>query len=94
MNNTNDKISIQILNNLLFQNKLIAENENVILDLNMRILNIEKTLIFLEKKIIETCKKTNDTYCILFSVNENIGINSVILTIFVILQFVILFKIF
>ncbi len=94
MNNTNDKVSIQILNNLLFQNKLIAENENVILDLNMRILNIEKTLIFLEKKIIETYKKTNDTYCILFSVNENIGINSVILTIFVILQFVILFKIF
>lgn len=91
---TNDKILVEILKNLSFQNKLIAENENVILDLNMRILNIEKSLIFLEKKITETYRKTHDTYCILFSVNENIGINNIALAIFGILQFIILFKIF
>jgi len=91
---SNDKISIEILKNLSFQNKILTENEHTLLDLNMRVLNIERYLISLEKKLIDTYKKINDTYCILFNINENIGINSIVITIFVLLQFVILFKIF
>jgi hypothetical protein len=91
---TNDKILIEILNNLSFQNKLIAENDNVMLDLNMRILNIEKKITLLEKKITETQRKTNDIYYVLFKISENIGVNNIILLIFCILQIIILFKIF
>jgi hypothetical protein len=91
-------LSFEILKNLLFQNKIITENENLLLELNIRILNIEKKLLFLEKKITETHRETyrkiNDTYCLLFNIKENISINTIVLVIFCILQFFIFFKIF
>jgi len=83
----NDKILIEILKNFSFQNKILTENENIISDLYKHIFNIERKILSIENKI-------NDIYYIILSINENTGINNIINTIIIVLQFIILFKIF
>jgi len=83
----NDKILIEILKNFSFQNKILTENENIIFDLYKHIFNIERKILSIENKI-------NDIYYIILSINENTGINNIINTIIIVLQFIILFKIF
>ena len=83
----NDKILIEILKNFSFQNKILTKNENIISDLYKHIFNIERKILSIENKI-------NDIYYIILSINENTGINNIINTIIIVLQFIILFKIF
>ena len=91
---SNNKILIEILKNFSFQNKILTENEHIIFELNNRVMNNENSLVLLEKKITDIYKKLNDIYSILYNINDNIGINNIILTVSILLQFIILFKIF
>ena len=91
---SNNKFLIEIFKNFSFQNKILTENEHIMFELNNRVINNENSLVLLEKKITDIYKKLNDIYSILFSINDTICVNNIILTVFVILQFIILFKIF
>ena len=91
---SNNKILIEILKNFSFKNKILTENEHIIFELNNRVMNNENSLVLLEKKITDIYKKLNDIYSILYNINDNIGINNIILTVSILLQFIILFKIF
>jgi len=79
-----NKIIIEILKNFSFQNKLLIDNEYALFYLNNNISNAKRRIFNIENKI-------NDIY---EKVNEISLINNTILTIFVFLQIIILFKIF
>jgi hypothetical protein len=91
---SNDKILIEILKNFSFQNKILTENENIISDLYKHVFFIERKLLSIENKKNDIYKKINDIYYIISSINENTGINNIMNTIIVVLQIIILFKIF
>jgi hypothetical protein len=91
---SNDKILIEILKNFSFQNKILTENEDIIADLYKHVFFIERKLLSIENKKNDIYKKINDIYYIISSINENTRINNIMNTIIVVLQIIILFKIF